>query len=157
MLNGDTKAKLIEVITSAVQEMIVAVREASMARDGSSDHVPRTVMAAQRSGFKALMYIFAIGIQVAEKNTKETTGKLRPNKVYNEYIMPYRKCISLITLNNLNNRRVQKAPQHQSEVSMWQRCPQLKQTTSMKPAHKKIKQEMNLTTTPLTGPTTALD
>lgn len=69
MLNGETRSKLVEVMTSAVQEMLVAVRDVNSTR-GAHEGAPRSEMAAHRSGFKAVMYLFAICIQVAEKNVK---------------------------------------------------------------------------------------
>jgi len=53
--------------------MIVAVREVTAARASVTEAIPqpRAEMASLRNGFKAVMYLFAIFIQVAEKNTKD--------------------------------------------------------------------------------------
>ena len=98
VLNCDSKTKLVEVMTSAAQEMIVAVREVTATRASVTEAIPqpRAEMAALRNGFKAAMYLFAIFIQVAEKNTKEAAiagaggargakkGKVRARKVSTE-------------------------------------------------------------------------
>jgi len=45
--------------------------------------LPRSEIAAQRNGFKAIMYLFAVSVQVAEKNFKEALplGGVKSKKV----------------------------------------------------------------------------
>jgi hypothetical protein len=70
-LSSEAKFRLLEVLSSAVQEAVAFLKEPSGVEVGRPANV-----AQRRNGFKAIVYLFAVCIQVAEKTTKDAQGDL---------------------------------------------------------------------------------